>query len=157
MKRQNKRVADMEAQSPASSAGKPGVGDGAEAKESHDSLEFLPCSWRHEWLFGVFLVAAVILAYQPVWHAGFIWDDDFHLTENPCIIGPVGFKGIWTSSAALYYPLVLTSFWVEHALWGLHPLPYHLVNVAMHAACAILLWWVLRRLKVPGAWLGAAL
>ena len=116
-----------------------------------------PPSGKRDWLSGLFLLAAVILVYQPVWHAGFIWDDDAHLTENSCIVGPLGFKGIWTSSAAVYYPLVLTSFWVQHALWGLNPLPYHLVNVAMHAACAILLWRVLRRLNVCGAWLGAAL
>ena len=89
--------------------------------------------------------------------AGFIWDDDSHLTKNPCIIGPLGFKGIWTTAAATYYPLVLSNFWVQHALWGLNPLPYHLVNVAMHAACGILLWKVLRQLQVKGAWLGAAL
>jgi tetratricopeptide (TPR) repeat protein len=103
------------------------------------------------------LVFAIIIAYQPVWHAGFISDDDIHLTINPCIVGPVGFKGIWTSGAAVYYPLVLTSFWMQHVLWGLHPLPYHLVNVVMHAACAILLWRVLLCLQVRGAWLGAAL
>jgi tetratricopeptide (TPR) repeat protein len=103
------------------------------------------------------LVAATLLAYQPVWHAGFIWDDDAHLTKNPYIVGPLGFWGIWTSSAAVYYPLVLTSFWAQHALWGLNPLPYHLVNISLHAANALLVWRLLRRLSVPGAWLGAAL
>ena len=91
-----------------------------------------------------------------VWHAGFIWDDDDHLTRNPCIVGPLGFGAIWTTSRAVYYPLVLTTFWVWHAIWGLNPLPYHVLNVAMHAACAVLLWRVLRRLQVAGAWLGAA-
>ena len=113
--------------------------------------------WQRDWLLGVLLIAATFLACLPASHGGFIWDDDAHLTKNACIIGPVGFKGIWTSSAAVYYPLVLTSFWVQHALWGLNPLPYHLVNIAMHAACAMLLWQVLRRLNVRGAWLGAAL
>ena len=108
-------------------------------------------------LLALFLVAATVFAYLSVWHAGFIWDDDLHLTKNPCIVGPIGFKGIWTSAAAMYYPLVSTSFWFQHALWGLNPLPYHLVNVAMHAACAILLWQVLLRLRVKGAWLGAAI
>lgn len=107
-------------------------------------------------LLALFLVAATVFAYLSVWRAGFIWDDDLHLTKNPCIVGPIGFKGIWTSAAAMYYPLVSTSFWLQHALWGLNPLPYHLVNIAMHAACAILLWHVLLRLRVKGAWLGAA-
>ena len=93
-----------------------------------------------------------VLAYLPALHAGFIWDDDLHLTENPCIVGPLGFMGIWTSGAAVYYPLVLSSFWLMHALWGLNPLPYHLVNIAMHAACAVVLWRVLLRLGVRGAW-----
>ena len=106
---------------------------------------------------GALIVLFVFLAYLPALHGGFIWDDDAHLTANPCIIGPLGFREIWTSSAATYYPLVLSSFWLQHAIWGLNPLPYHLVNIAMHAACAVLLWLVLRCLQVRGAWFGAAL
>jgi tetratricopeptide (TPR) repeat protein len=110
-----------------------------------------------DWLLGLILIGAVVLVYQPVWHAGFIWDDDRHVTANPCIVGPLGLKEIWTTSAWRFFPLVLTTFWAEHALWGVEPLPYHLVNVFQHAACAVLLWRVLRGLQVPGAWLGAAL
>lgn len=110
-----------------------------------------------EWGLGLLLFAAVIIAFHPAWRAGFIWDDDAHLTRNPCIIGPLGFRAIWTSSSAVYYPLVLTSFWVLHAFWGLNPIPYHVINIAMHGACAVLLWRVLVSLRVRGAWLGAAL
>ena len=112
---------------------------------------------QRRWLPALLLVLAVGLAYLPVWHGGYIWDDDQHLTQNPCIVGPLGFKGIWTTNSAIYYPLVLTSFWVQHALWGLSPAPYHLVNILMHGACAVLLWRVLLALRVRGAWLGAAL
>jgi len=103
------------------------------------------------------LVLAVILVYQPVWWAGFIWDDDYHVTANRCVVGPLGLKEIWTTNVVRFCPLVFTTFWLEHALWGLAPLPYHLVNVLMHAAGAVLLWRVLLGLQVPGAWLGAAL
>jgi tetratricopeptide (TPR) repeat protein len=57
----------------------------------------------------------------------------------------------------VYYPFVLTTFWALHKFVGLVPFPYHLLNVLMHAASAVLLWRVLRQLEVSGAWLGAAL
>ncbi len=112
---------------------------------------------RHEWLWGAALILALFVVYTPVWFAGFIWDDDLLITTNPCIIGPLGLKEIWTTRAADIAPLTLTTFWLEHALWGLAPLPYHLVNVLIHAVSAVLLWQILRKLQVPGAWLGAAL
>ncbi|HUB68314.1 MAG TPA: tetratricopeptide repeat protein [Candidatus Methylacidiphilales bacterium] len=117
----------------------------------------LPSWLRHGGFFWLFLILAVFLAYAPVWEAGFIWDDNTFVTQNPCITGPLGLKEIWTTSAADICPLALTTVWVEHALWGLTPLPYHLMNVLLHAANAVLLWQVLQRLKIPGARLGAAL
>src|SRR4030095_1675748 len=108
------------------------------------------------WLLGVLLVALVFIAYAQVFRAGFIWDDEAHLTRNPCVAGPLGLKEIWTSAQAVYYPLVLTTFWILHKFVGLNPLPYHLLNVVLHAASAILLWRALQLLQVRGAWLGAA-
>jgi len=130
---------------------------------SHQTMVLLrsamkACSVRRTWLqvFGLFVI--VFLAYQPTWRAGFIWDDDAHLTKNVAVLSPNGLERIWSSlQYSHYYPLTLTTFWVEHRLWELRPLPYHLVNVALHAANAILLWIFLRRLGVPGAWTAAAL
>jgi tetratricopeptide (TPR) repeat protein len=90
-------------------------------------------------------------------HAGFIWDDDAHVTANSAMIGVPGLKEIWTSGKANYCPLTMTSFWIQHALWGLNPWPYHAVGVVLQAGCAVLLLGVLRRLRVPGAGFGAAL
>src|SRR5262249_44565220 len=57
-----------------------------------------------------------------------------------------------------YYPLTFTSFWLERHAWGVGTAaPFHLTNVLLHAASAIVLWRVLRRLAVPGAWLAAGL
>ena len=112
---------------------------------------------RRDWLWGFLLIALVFIEYTPVFHAGFVWDDESHLTQNPCIVGPLGLKEIWTTTQAVYYPLVLTTFWALHKFVGLNPLSYHALNVLLHAVSAILLWRVLRRLNVRGAWLGAAL
>jgi Tfp pilus assembly protein PilF len=105
------------------------------------------------------LVALLAAAYAASLRGGFLWDDDLHITANPTIVGPLGLKEIWTTARANYFPLTLTNFWAQHALWGLEPLGYRLVTLACHALAAVLLWRVLLRLRVPpaGAWLGAAL
>ncbi len=116
-------------------------------------------SWltRVPWLPALLLAGATFGVYVPSLGGDFLWDDDLHITENPTIIGPLGLKEIWTSARANYFPLVLTNFWAQHALWGLEPLGYRLVTLAFHVGSALLLWRVLLRLRVPGAWLGAAL
>ena len=114
-------------------------------------------SWWLRLTGALVLLLLVFLAYARVGDAGFIWDDEQHLTQNPVIIGPLGLTDIWASASAVYYPLVLTTFWILHHFVGLTPLPYHVLNVAFHAASALLLWRVLVQLRVRGAWLGAAL
>ena len=112
---------------------------------------------RRDWFWALLLIAFVSIAYAQVFRAHYIWDDESHLTRNPCVIGPLGLKEIWTTAQAVYYPLVLTTFWTLHKFIGLNPLPYHLLNVLLHAASAVLLWRILQLLKIRGAWLGAAL
>ena len=112
--------------------------------------------WRNL-VFGLGLVTAVVLCFSPALPGDFLWDDDLHITANPTIVGPLGLKEIWTTAAANYFPLVLTNFWVQHALWGLNPFGYHVVTLLFHALAAVLLWRVLVRLNARGAWLGAAL
>ncbi len=110
-----------------------------------------------ELLLGLILIGLTAIAYAPALRGGFIWDDDMHLTKNPCIVGPLGLKDVWTTRAARICPLVQTTFWAEHEVWGLNPFPYHVVNVLVQIGCALVLWRVLNSLRIPGAWLGAAL
>jgi Tfp pilus assembly protein PilF len=118
----------------------------------HDGLGHWP------WWLALVLVISTLVVYQRVWHAGFIWDDDDHLTANPAMTAPHGLRMIWSSLAvSRYYPLTLTSFWFQRRLWGLSPRPYHLVNVALHAVNGVLLYFVLRRLRIRAAWLAAML
>ena len=120
---------------------------------THDKIT--RSSWN--WVIGACLVALTLLVYLPVWHAGFIMDDDINITGNACVSGPLGLGGIWSSRAADYFPLTLTSFWFLHALWGDSPLPYHLLTLLFHVADTLLLWRVLSCLDVRGAWIGASL
>jgi protein O-mannosyl-transferase len=113
--------------------------------------------WRREWFWALLLIAFVFIAYARIFRGDFIWDDESHLTRNPSVVGPLGLKEIWTTAQAVYYPLVLTTFWTLHKFIGLNPFPYHLLNVLLHAASAVLLWRILRLLQIRGAWLGAAL
>ncbi|MCH8804999.1 MAG: tetratricopeptide repeat protein [Planctomycetes bacterium] len=106
------------------------------------------------WLWGAALIAVLSLAaYWPALQAGFIWDDDQYLTRNQLVQASDGLSGIWlTNETPQYYPLVFTTYWIEHKLWKLAPLGYHLVNVLLHVANAVLVWRVARRLKIPAAW-----
>ncbi|MGO9204022.1 MAG: tetratricopeptide repeat protein [Limisphaerales bacterium] len=106
-----------------------------------------------DFLRSLLLLALVVAAYWPALHAGFIWDDDSLLTENPVVKAADGLRHIWFQAD---FPLALSSLWLEWRLWGMHPMGYHVANVLLHALSAVLLWRVLARLKVPGAWLAAA-
>lgn len=105
------------------------------------------------------LALLVIIFYLPALHAQFIWDDDFHVLKNASLRSFHGLWRIWTEPGATqqYYPLTWSSFWIDYQLWGLRPPAYHAENILLHALNAILVWRILRRLNVQGAWLAAAL
>ena len=105
------------------------------------------------------LVVITAAAFAPVVNAGYVWDDELYVTGNPHLENGAGLVDMWfrLGSTTMYAPAVFTTLWVEHQLWGLDPLGYHLVNLAVHVACVLLLWAVLRRLEIEGAWLAAAL
>jgi Flp pilus assembly protein TadD len=113
--------------------------------------------YLRDWFLGLMLVLGIFLTYHSIRTAGFVWDDDDHITANPTVIGPQGLKEIWTTGAGDIDPLTRSTFWLEYKFFGLSPYPYHLINLLVQGACAILLWLILRRLRIPGAWLAAAI
>jgi tetratricopeptide (TPR) repeat protein len=112
-----------------------------------------------DWRFPLLLAALTLLAYQRVWQSGFIWDDNLYVTLNTTLRDLGGLWRIWFEPTATpqYYPLVHTSFWLEYQLWQLNPLGFHIVNVLLHIGASVLLWRVLVTLRVPGAWIAAAI
>jgi protein O-mannosyl-transferase len=114
---------------------------------------------RHTVVPGLVLVLLVIVAYLPALRGQFIWDDDFHVVKSAPLRSLAGLWRIWFEPGATqqYYPLTHSSFWLDYHLWGLNPMAYHAENILLHALGAVLVWRLLRRLGVNGAWLGAAL
>ncbi len=107
----------------------------------------------------IVLVCVMLAAYRPALRGGYIWDDDFYVTGNRTLRDSDGLRQIWLrpGSTPQYYPLVFTTFWVEYRLWGLQPFGYHLTNVLLHAANALLVVAMLRRMGQRGAWIAGAI
>jgi tetratricopeptide (TPR) repeat protein len=103
-----------------------------------------------------FIFVAVLVAYSPALRGEFLWDDDGHVTK-PELRSVGGLIRIWTELGATqqYYPLLHSAFWFEHKLWGDSVVGYHVVNVLLQATNACLLWVILKRLQIPGAYLAA--
>ena len=106
---------------------------------------------------GLLLALLTVLVYHGAWKGGFIWDDDDYVTKNALLTRQDGLSRIWFSldAPSQYFPLTYTVLRIERSLWGLAPAGYHWVNIALHVGNALLLWWLLARLKVPGAYLAA--
>jgi protein O-mannosyl-transferase len=114
---------------------------------------------RSSWITGTGLLAVILFAaYFPVLQTGFVWDDDRNLTANPFFADFDSLVHIWLDvrSNPQYYPLLSTSFWIEHKLWGLNPLGYHINNVLLHGLNSIILWRILLFLGIPAAWMVSA-
>jgi tetratricopeptide (TPR) repeat protein len=107
-------------------------------------------------LIAVLIVCCTFLAYLPALDGGLLWDDAAHVTK-PELRSLDGLWRIWSDLGATqqYYPLLHSAFWMEYKLWGDATLGYHLANLLLHAAAAILVMLIMRRLGLPGAWLGA--
>ena len=111
---------------------------------------------KRDWFFCLILAVVTMLAYQPAWHGGLLWDDDNCTT--PLELRSVdGLRRIWFQprATAQYYPLLFSSYWLQQRLWGDSPSGYHLVNLLLHIGCVVLVLKILRFLRIPGAELAA--
>ncbi len=108
--------------------------------------------WKREWFFCLILAVVTMLAYQPAWHGGLLWDDDANIA-SPELRSLDGLRRIWFEPRATqqYYPLLYSSYWLQQRFWGDSPTGYHLVNLLLHIGCVVLVLKILRLLRIPGA------
>ena len=92
------------------------------------------------WLAAVLLGIAIVTCYSNSLFGPFVFDDQFSIVMNPTL-GQLGDTGRLGSLRGL----VDFSFAVNHALGGLNPLGFHLVNLAIHILAGLTLFGLLRR------------
>jgi tetratricopeptide (TPR) repeat protein len=108
---------------------------------------------KHRPLLGAaLLILLMFAAYWPVLRGQFIWDDLLLVDQNPLLTGDLGLGSVWFRTD---FPLALVGFYLQWLLWGHHAAGYHIVNVLLHGLSAILVWRVLKKLGVHGAWFAA--
>jgi protein O-mannosyl-transferase len=107
---------------------------------------------------GAFIAVLVTIAYWPAMNGDFILDDVRLISQNDLVKDQNGLYQIWfTANAIDYWPVTNTVFWLQWHLFGENPGGYHVTNLALHIAGCWLIWLVLERLAVPGAFLAAVL
>ncbi len=149
---QNDSVEGRHAKSPLASEPKPRAYPGG-AASFFGALKNPPRQLR--WFLGSFFLFAIILIiYRPLLPGSFVIDDA-SLTgpDNPLVNGTLTPRTIWFQTD---FTLATFGWWVQRQVWGENPAGYHAVNLALHALSGILLWRLLARLKISGAWLAAA-
>lgn len=110
---------------------------------------------RRRFAFGGFVLLLLAFAvYFPSLNGGFIWDDVLLVKKNPIATGERTVANLWFSED---FPLSTLTMWLQWKLWGDNATGYRVVNVLLHALNGMLLWRVLRRMSVAGAWLAAAI
>jgi len=102
-------------------------------------------------LLGALLVVVVLLLYLPVIHHNFIklWDDDDYVTENIHVRSGLKLANIaWAFTSfelSNWHPVTWLSHMLDCQLFGLNSGAHHYVNVFLHAANVLLLFWILQQ------------
>lgn len=97
------------------------------------------------------LVALItFVVFSPALQNGFVnWDDYENIVNNPHYRG-LGWSQLrWmftTFHHSLYRPLTWISLGLDYIFWGMNPLGYHLTSVLLHAANAVLFFYLTQHL-----------
>src|SRR5437773_9278649 len=101
--------------------------------------------WLAPLLVGLFTLAAFLPALQNQFVN---WDDKDNFLDNPHYrgLGWTHLRWMWTTHLGHYIPLTWMTLGLDYLLWGMNPVGYHLTNLLLHAANAVVFFFVVRRL-----------
>ena len=99
-------------------------------------------------IFCLLLVAATLVFYNPVVHNQFTdFDDSVYILRNAPVQSGLSWQTVkWsftTFHAGYWHPLTWLSHALDCQLFGLNPAGHHYINLLLHAANAVLLFWLL--------------
>jgi 4-amino-4-deoxy-L-arabinose transferase-like glycosyltransferase len=126
--------------------------DAAEHRGDH-----APHSTARAILTALLIAASVWFPYRDSFAGGFVSDDVGAILNNPLLrsLDLATLRAIFSSfDDANYIPLKVLSLAVDRQIWGPEPFGYHLGNLLLHVAAALLVWRILLRLRLSA---GAAL
>ena len=106
-------------------------------------------------VLAIAVAALTFVAFLPALSASFLnWDDNVNFLDNPAYRGLGPAQVHWALTSTLfghYIPLTRLSWGLNYVLGGMNPFGYHLVNVLLHAANAVLFYVVARRILAAAA------
>src|SRR6058998_3121618 len=108
-----------------------------------------PAKGWGSWLVPALIAVVTFATFLPALHNQFVnWDDDKNFLENPHYrgLGWTQLTWMWTTHLGHYIPLTWMTFGLDYLLWGMNPLGYHLTNLLLHAANAVVFFFITRRL-----------
>src|SRR2546426_7539260 len=102
------------------------------------------------WLPPLLVVLVTLATFLPALQNQFVaWDDDQNFLANPHYRG-LGWRHLcwmWTTfHMGHYLPLTWMTLGMDYLLWGMNPVGYHLTSLLLHAANAVVFFFIVRRL-----------
>src|SRR5881628_957620 len=98
-------------------------------------------------LVPVLVALVTFAAFLPALHNQFVnWDDDKNFLDNPYYrgLGWSQLRWMWTTHLGHYIPLTWMTLGLDYLLWGMNPVGYHLTNLLLHVANAVVFFFVVR-------------
>src|SRR5438552_5108947 len=97
------------------------------------------------WLAPLLVALFTLAAFLPALQNQYVnWDDKDNFLDNPHYrgLGWTHLRWMWTTHLGHYIPLTWMTLGLDYLLWGMNPVGYHLTSLLLHAANAVVFFFV---------------